>query len=279
MRKLILVAAAALALAAPGLARADDGAPAGFFDKNYRLDVTLQDWTSPTFDATLNEVPSSVPYEAASYISLKLAYSTFEIDSSHATCFVVASSATKVPCAKLGELVDTAPDGGVYAIALAKPVANPDGSLRFDAKKITVWVGSDGQDVQSPADDGTTDGPATVPAPPKLFKKNIRVNLNLEDSSALVFDGSLNDIVSKVPQSWSDYLHQELDYATFEIDARKATCFAIKHGVGSAIPCSTLADLVDASPDGGVDVVAQGRLVDGGADGLSFAAKKITVWL
>ena len=278
MRKLFVVAFALMVLAAPGLVRADDGAPAGFFDKNYRLDVTLQDWNAPIFDTTLNDVPSSVPYAAASYLTQSLEYSTFDIDVSAATCFVVASTTAKVPCSEIGSLLDSQADGGVQAVVLAKPVANKDGSLRFAAKKVTVWVDTSGNDATPPADDGTTDGPATLPAPPKLFTKNIRLNLNLEDSQSLVFDASLNDITSKVPSTWSSYLHQELDAATFEVDASKANCFIVKHDVASPAGCKAIADLVDGTPDGGVDVIAQVRAV-AGPDGLSFTAKKITVWL
>jgi hypothetical protein len=276
MRKFLLVALALVALATPGLVRADGGAPAGFFDKNYRLDVTLQDWTSPVFDTTLNDVPSSVPYEAASYLTRKLEYSTFDVDVSHATCFEISNKTATVPCADLGKLIDSQSDG-VQALLLGKPVANADGSLKFAAKKVTVWIDASGADTTPPADGGTTDGPATVPAPPKLFTKNIRLDLNLEDSSNLVFDASLNDIHSKVPASWSDYIHQELDAATFEVDASKAACFIVKHDVASAVPCKAIADLVDAAPDGGIDATAQVRAV-AAPDGLSFTAKKITIW-
>jgi hypothetical protein len=276
MRKFLLVAIALVALAAPGLVRADNGPPSGFFDKNYRLDVTLEDWNSPIFDTTLNDVPSSVPYEAASYLTQTLAYSTFDVDVSHATCFEVSNAVAKVPCSDLGTLLDSQSDG-VQAMLLGKPIANADGSLKFAAKKVTVWIDATGSDTTPPADGGTTDGPATVPAPPKLFTKNIRLDLNLEDSQNLVFDASLNDIHSKVPASWSDYLHQELDAATFEVDASKATCFIVKHDIASSVPCTAIADLIGAAADGGIDAVAQVRAV-AGPDGLSFTAKKITVW-
>jgi hypothetical protein len=276
MRKFLLVALALVALATPGLVRADGGAPAGFFDKNYRLDVTLQDWNSPVFDTTLNDVPSSVPFAAASYLTQSLAYSTFDVDVSHATCFEVGAAVATVPCSQLGSLIDSQSDG-VQALVLGKPIANADGSLKFAAKKVTVWIDATGADTPPPADGGTTDGPATVPAPPKLFTKNIRLDLNLEDSSNLVFDASLNDIHSKVPASWSTYIHQELDDATFEVDASKAACFIVKHDVASSVPCKAIADLLDAASDGGIDAVAQVRAV-AGPDGLSFTAKKITVW-
>lgn len=276
MRKFLLLALALVALATPGLVRADNSPPAGFFDKNYRLDVTLDDWNSPIFDSTLNDVPSSVPYAAASYLTQTLAYSTFDVDVSHATCFSVSRTVVTVPCSDLGKLIDSQSDG-VQAMVLGKPVANADGSLKFVAKKVTVWVDANGSDTTPPADGGTTDGPATVPAPPKLFTKNIRLDLNLEDSQNLVFDASLNDIHSKVPASWSSYIHQELDDATFEVDASKAACFIVKHDVASSVPCKTIADLLDASSDGGIDAVAQVRAV-AGPDGLSFNAKKITVW-
>lgn len=279
MRKLLLVAIAAAALVGPGIARADNGPPSGFFDKNYRLDVTLQDWNAPIFDTTLNDVPSSVPSAAASYLSQSLEYSTFDVDVSHATCFEVTSETKTVPCADLGTLLDAQADGGVQAVILAKPVAASDGSLSFAAKKVTVWIDpGTGNDVTPPADDGTTDGPTTLPAPPKLFTKNIRLNVNLEDVQNLVFDASLNDITTKVPSTWSDYLHQELDDATFEVDASHASCFIVKHDVASAAPCADIATAVDDAPDGGVDVVAQVRAV-AGPDGLSFTAKKITLWL
>jgi hypothetical protein len=276
MRKFLLVALALVALAAPGFVRADSGPPSGFFDKNYRLDVTLQDWNSPVFDTTLNDVPSSVPYAAASYLTQSLAYSTFDVDVSHATCFKVSNAVATVPCSDLGKLIDSQSDG-VQALVLGKPIANADGSLKFAAKKVTVWNDATGADTPPPADGGTTDGPAAVPAPPKLFTKNIRLNLNLEDSSNGVFDASLNGIQSKVPASWSSYIHQELDDATFEVDASKAACFIVKHDVASSVPCKAIADLLDAASDGGIDAVAQVRAV-AGPDGLSFTAKKITIW-
>ncbi len=279
MRKLLLIAIAAAALVGPGAVRADNGPPSGFFDKNYRLDVTLQDWNAPIFDTTLNDVPSSVPNDAATYLSQSLEYSTFNVDVSHATCFEVAATTSTVPCTAIGTMLDAQADGGVQAVVLAKPVAAADGSLSFAAKKVTVWIDpGTGDDATPPADTGTTDGPTSLPAPPKLFTKNIRMNLNLEDVQDLVFDASLNDITSKVPNTWSAYLHQELDSATFEVDATHAACFIVKHDVASSSPCAAIATILDGAPDGGIDVVAQVRAV-AGPDGLSFTAKKITLWL
>ncbi len=277
-RTLLLIAVAALALVGAAVVRADSGAPAGFFDKSYRLSVTLQDWNSPVFDTTLNDIASTTPSDAAAYLSQSVGDTTFGVDVSQAQCFEIGNTAAAVPCSAIGALLDAQPTGGIDAVIQARPVANADGSLDFAAKKVTVWIDPGTGAVVSPPSDWANASPPTVPAPPKLFTKNVRLNLNLEDVNGLVFDATMNDIASRMPDSWAAYLHQELDSATFEVDAGNATCFEIKHSVSSTVPCSAIGALLDASPDGGLDVIAQVRAI-AQPDGLSFTAKKITVWL
>jgi hypothetical protein len=112
--------------------------PAKFYSKNIRLNVNLQDaQAGPVFDAVLNEIPSSVPSSFRSYLEAVLDASTFEIDGSHATCFVVRHDVqNQVSCATVATWVDQAADGGIDAVILARAVDGAE--LSYAAKKITV---------------------------------------------------------------------------------------------------------------------------------------------
>lgn len=138
-KKLIVALIAVLALALPVAAQADSSAPAKFFHKNYRLAVGLQDWNEPVFDATLLDIPASVPANAAQYISDQLGDATFELDASGARCYLSQDGgpAERVDCSDLGGIVDESPDP-VCAWILARPYVDEDGDLAFAAKKITV---------------------------------------------------------------------------------------------------------------------------------------------
>ena len=275
---LAALAALVLGVALPGAARADDPTePAGFTSHSYRLDVNLEDVTGSVFSATLNDIPSSVPSAAAAWIGYNLDDGTFDVESSGAKCFVVAGSAQSVPCSQIADMVDNAADGGVDATILATP--GDDYAQSFNAKKVTVWVDASGNDVPPPADDGSsgTDDTTAVPPPAKFYSKNIRLNVNLEDVDGLVFDATVNDIPATVPGSFRAYLESVLDGSTFELDASHATCFVVKHDVANAVGCQTLAGWLDASPDGGIDATILAKAVPGPE--LSYAAKKITVWL
>lgn len=271
-----LVGAATLAASAPADA---PSAPAGFYQKNFRLDINLQDVQGLVFDAALGNVPGSVPAKVADYLNGQVGSATFEVDATAARCFIVkGDTPSSVACSQIADMVDASTDGGVDATVLTKPVLDPAGNLGFKAKKITVWVNATGQDVAPPAD-ASPPQPATppVPAPPKFFKKNIRLDVTLHDVQSLVFDATLYDVPSSVPAKTHDYLSQQLDDSAFEVDATGAKCFLVKHGNASGVPCSQIADLVDGSADGGVEAAILAKpLVDKDGD-LGFAAKKITV--
>lgn len=269
------LASATLALAGPAIARANTAPPAKFFQKNIRLNVNLQDVQSLVFDAGLNEIPGTVPAAFADYLQQNLDVS-FEVDATKARCFIVASTGAskQADCSHVSDLVDAAPDGGVDAIILAKPVVDSAGDLGFVAKKITVWADSSTPDT-TPAPDPT---PAPTPGgpPAKLFKKNVRLSVTLQDTNGLVFDAALNDALGSVPYAISTYLKESLD-ATFEVDATAARCFLVQNGAAKGVPCQQVADLVDGSPDGGIDVTILAKPTLNADGSLGFVAKKITV--
>ncbi len=287
-RKPLLIVLAALALAAVGApagaladgppapaAAGTPSPPAKLFQKNWRLSVNLEDVQDLVFDATLYEVPSSVPAKVRDYLNEQLDGATFEVDATKAACFIVfGDRGKKVPCSQIADMVDSSPDGGVSAAILARPVAGDP--LSFLAKKITVWVDASEADTPPPAEAPKTTQGASQ-APPKFFQKNWRLSVNLEDVQDLVFDATLYEVPSSVPAKVRDYLNEQLDGTTFEIDAKKAKCFIVKHDAAGEVPCSQIADLLDASPDGGIYATILARAVAG--DELSFRAKKITIWL
>ncbi len=279
--KLMYAACAALVLTGlvlgfAGGARADDP-PAHFFDRAIRLEVNLEDVSGSTFSATLNNIPGTVPYSTASYLSQELGTSSFDVESSGARCFLVSDKARSVPCAQLATMVDESADGGVDATILAWPTRNDVGDLAFNAKKITVWVDASGNDVPPPPDaEDPVPDPQPVPAPPKFFQKNLRLNVNLQDENDGIYDAELSSVPSSVPSSFASYLYSQLD-GFFEIDATGASCYVIKHIVPSSINCSKIADFVNWSADGGLDATILAKPVAGNE--LSFKAKRITVWL
>lgn len=254
---------------------ANPSEPPGFTSHTYRLDVNFEDVAGSVFSATLSDIPSSVPTPAAQWIGFNLDASTFDVDASHALCFIVSGSATSVPCTKIGDMVNTAADGGVDATILAVPT---DNAHSFQAKKITVWVDPSGSDVAPPTDDGSSgsDQTTTAPPPAKFYTKNIRLDVNLEDVDTLLFDATVNDIPATVPNSFRSYLESVLDGSTFELDASAATCFVVKHDVPNAVPCQTIASWLDAAPDGGIDATILAKAVSG--PDLAYKAKKITIW-
>jgi hypothetical protein len=117
-----------------------DNPPPKFFTKNLRLDVNLEDVNDLVFDATLNDIPSSVPSSFAEYLYGQLSSWVFEVNAKHARCFLVESGNPKsIDCGDLADALDESPDGGIDARILARPVRDADGELGFAAKKITVW--------------------------------------------------------------------------------------------------------------------------------------------
>jgi hypothetical protein len=270
----------AIAVGLPGAARADDPtAPAHFYDKTYRLDVNLEDVDGAVYSATLNDIPSTVPWAAQQWITFNIDTATFDLSAANARCFLVSTKAQSVDCSQIATMVDAAADGGVDATVLAQPVDNGPDGMSFSAKKITVWVDESGNDVPPP-DDGTSSGGDSTPppVPAKFYAKNIRLDVNLEDvAPGPLFDAVLNDIPASVPSSFSAYLDQFVGGSTFELDASHATCFTVRRGVQNQIGCATLASWLDATADGGIDATILARAVSG--EELSYTAKKITIFL
>jgi len=113
--------------------------PAKFYSKNIRLDVNLEDVDGLLFDATVNDIPASVPGSFRAYLQSVLDGSTFELDASTAKCFVVKHNVQNVvDCQTLAGWLDASADGGIDATILAKAVQGPE--LAYKAKKITVWL-------------------------------------------------------------------------------------------------------------------------------------------
>jgi hypothetical protein len=281
---LVVFALAAIAIALPALAGADDTtveptAPPHFYEKTYRVGVNLQDVSGTVYSATLTDLPSSVPWQAQQWITYNLDSSTFDVESKGAKCFVVSTKTEAAPCSRIATMVDEAADGGVEVYALVQPVDGGADGLSFNAKKITVWIDGSGTDAQPPADDGSPGGDVTPPpVPAKFYSKNIRLNVNLQDSdTGPVFDAVLNEIPASVPGSFRAYLEAVLDSSTFEVDASHATCFVVRRGVQNQVPCATVVSWLDQSADGGIDATILARAVKG--TDLSYAAKKITIWL
>jgi hypothetical protein len=250
-------------------------APPGFYDRTYRLDLHLEDVNGLFFSATLNELPPSVSWPAQQWLIHSLDSSAFDVDGSAATCFVVTAKTAVVPCSQIAKLVDSSPDG-IDVSTLVQPV-DARGGMAFKAKKITVWLDASGDDKQPPADHGSPGGDAPPPpVPAKLYSKNIRLNVNLQDVSGLVFDASVNDIPGSVPADIRAYLEAVLDGSAFELDASKATCFVVRHsGVQNAVGCASIATLVDQAADG-IDATILGKAVKGSP--VDFVAKKVILF-
>ena len=127
----------------------------------------------------------------------------------------------------------------------------------------------------------TTTAPAPVPdpvAPAHFYEKTYRMNVNLQDVAGTVYSATLSSLPPSVPWPAQQWINYSLDTGTFDIASKDARCFVI--GAKTAtVPCSTIAKMVDESSDGGVDASVLVQPVDGGADGMSFTAKKITVWV
>lgn len=141
----IIVALVFAAVAVAGASGYSTPAPAKFWKKNYRMDVTLQDAQDLTFDATLNDVADSVPRQARYYLNENLNDGSFEIDASSAKCFEVTSNddgnaATQAaPCSDVVAQLDDSPDG-LCATLLGRPTKDDNGDLAFVAKKLVVWL-------------------------------------------------------------------------------------------------------------------------------------------
>jgi hypothetical protein len=122
----------------PGGDVAPPPVPPKFYSKNIRLNVNLQDVAEGrVFDATLNEIPGSVPGSFRTYLESVLDASTFEVDASSAACFVIKNNVqNSINCSTLGTWLDQTADDGIDATILARAVAGDD--LSFKAKKITV---------------------------------------------------------------------------------------------------------------------------------------------
>jgi hypothetical protein len=121
------------------------------------------------------------------------------------------------------------------------------------------------------------------PAPSNFWKKNYRLGIVLQDVQDGTFDAELSDIPSSVPRQARYYLQENLGDGTFEIDSSNAKCFEVttdENGNQSTqpAPCSDVANLLDASPDG-MYASMLGRPTHDADGELAFVAKKLVVWL
>ncbi|HET8893569.1 MAG TPA: hypothetical protein VFM96_05690 [Gaiellaceae bacterium] len=94
---------------------------------------------------------------------------------------------------------------------------------------------------------------ADDPSEPVGFTSHsYRLDVNFEDVQGTLFSASLNDIPSSVPTPAAQWIGYNLDTGTFDVDSSGAKCFILS-GSPKAVPCSSIADMVDKSADGGVD--------------------------
>ena len=121
------------------------------------------------------------------------------------------------------------------------------------------------------ADTTPTPTPAAG-APSTLYKKNVRMDVSLQDTTGLVFDASLDHVASSMPARLARYLEQALDGEIFSVDATGAKCFVDDGTTTTAATCQQVADLIDASADA-VPATVLARPVPGTP--LDFVAKKV----
>ena len=119
--------------------------------------------------------------------------------------------------------------------------------------------------------------PATAPVPPlgapaTLYKKAVRMDVSLQDTTGFVFDASLNGVADSMPPKLHAFLEQVLDGEIFSIDTTTAKCFADDGTTTKAVTCQQVADYIDASPDA-VTATVLARAVPGSP--LDFVAKKL----
>lgn len=110
------------------------------------------------------------------------------------------------------------------------------------------------------------------PEPPRgFFRRTLKLDVDLEDATdGPVFTASLNRVLRGVPKRLRAFLNEELQGATFELDATDARCFAD----GERIACDDLADeVLDAAEP--IEAVVLVRADEVTPDGMSFTARKV----
>jgi hypothetical protein len=122
-----------------------------------------------------------------------------------------------------------------------------------------------------------TPAPVTTPAPPAgapstLYKKNVRMDISLQDTTGLVLDATLDQVADSAPARFKRYLEAVLDGELFSVDSTGATCFIDDGTATRPATCKQVADLVDSSVDA-VPATVLARAIPG--DPLDFVAKKV----
>lgn len=233
------------------------GAPSTLYKKNVRMDVSLQDSTGLVLDATLDQVADTAPARFKRYIEAVLDGELFSVDAASATCFIDDGAATRpATCKQVADLVDSSVDA-VPATVLARAI--PGDPIDFVAKKVIAH--SDGLVAGSGAS-ATAGQQATID-----------VSLSFAEAGAL-FDASLDDVDSSVPDRTAALLEKRLGVGTFPLDASKAVCSIIENGRSSRALCTDVADLVNSAFDT-VPATVLGRLVVDSTGAATFVASKL----
>jgi hypothetical protein len=151
-------------------------------------------------------------------------------------------------------------------------------ALAVVAIAVALPGGAGADNTTPPAATGTQAPTQDPVAPAHFYEKTYRINVNLQDVTNGVYSSTLSSLLPSVPwpaQQWIDY---KVDTGTFDISSANAKCFVVSTKT-QTVPCTDIAKMVDDSADGGVDASVLVQAVDGGAAGMSFSAKKITVWV
>ena len=261
MTRLVVAALAAMVGAAAigtAVAAADPtptpppSAPSTLYKKSVRLDVSLQDTTGLVFDASLDQVASSMPARIATYLESALDGEIFSVDATGAKCFVDDGTTTRAAtCQQVADLVDASADA-VPATVLARAV--PGTPLDFVAKKVIAHSDSFG---------GAS------------LSQSARLDVSLVyAANATEFDATLDSIDDSVPSRLAALLDRRLGDGSFTLDVSKAVCSISTDGHSERAHCADVADLVNGSYDT-VSATVVGRLSTA-ADGTStFVATKV----
>jgi hypothetical protein len=228
------------------------GAPSSLYKKSIRMDVSLQDTTGLVFDASLDQVASSMPARFGRYLETQLDGEIFSIDVTGARCFVDDGTATKaVTCQQVADLIDTSVDV-IPATVLARAV--PGTPLDFVAKKVIAH--SDG-----------------LVAAPTSQAARIDVSLSYAESDTLI-DASLDSVDDSVPARLAALIDNRLGAGTFTLDTSRAVCSIVSNGASERASCHDVADLVNSSYDT-VSATVIGRLTTATDGTTTFVASKV----
>lgn len=261
MRRLLIAAiAAAIGVATIGTALASAettpvppvGAPATPYKKNVRMDVSLQDTTGLVFDASLDQIASSMPARFGRYLEIALDGEIFSIDATGARCFVDDGASTQAAtCQQVADLIDASVDA-VPATVLARAV--PGTPLDFVAKKVIAHS------------DGVTGA---------SLSQSARLDVSLAyATSNTSFDATLDSIGDSVSDRLATLIDKRLGDGSFTLDASKAVCSIVTDGSSERAPCADVADLVNGSYDT-VSATVVGKLSTDADGNTSFVATKV----